>query len=234
LIVNQFYTPKENIGISELTLTAQEAKHAAKVLRKGIGETIFVTDGAGTRYTGIIESVRSGVVHVSITKKEDIEKPSPEIILALGLIKKRDRLEFAIEKATELGITSFRLFRGDHSEPFKVRSDRAEAAVQSAMKQSLRVWLPQIRTDKSLDELLDDSTENRAIVVADQQANTGQIEFPANIDQVLLVVGPEGGFSERERELLKRYNATGVSLGSYRLRAETAAVVMAERFAAGS
>lgn len=228
--MNQFYAPAEQITSSEFILKGQEAKHAAKVLRKSAGEKIFVTDGRGNRYTGRIESAGKNELRASIIERTQFKKPKREIELCLGLIRKRDRLEFAIEKATELGVSQIHLFRADHSEPFKVRLNRAEAAVESAMKQSLRVFLPQIMLYNSLDELLETDMDRVTLIQADPEGeyevNTNQTEDK----RILLIVGPEGGLSDRESDLLKSKKATKLSLGDYRLRAETAAVIISSKF----
>ena len=85
----------------------------------------------------------------------------------MGLIRKRDRLEFAAEKATELGVSSICLFKADHTEPFKVRVDRVEAAVLSAMKQSLRVFLPDVIVHDSLDDVINRNLSEGVILQAD-------------------------------------------------------------------
>lgn len=228
--MNQFYAPVEQITSSEIILKGQEAKHAVKVLRKSAGEKIFVTDGRGNRYTVRIESVGKNELRALIIERNHFEKPKREIELCLGLIRKRDRLEFAVEKATELGVSKIHLFRADHSEPFKVRLDRAESAVESAMKQSLRVFLPHVTLCNSLDELLETDIDSVTLIQADPagkyEVNTNQTEDK----RILLIVGPEGGLSDRESDLLKSKQAKKLSLGDYRLRAETAAVIISSKF----
>ena len=228
--MNQFYVLPEQVTSSQIVLTDQEAQHASKVLRKEAGETIYVTDGAGTRYKCKIESTGRRELRASIVETRTFRKPGIDVELCLGLIRKRDRLEFAVEKATELGVSKISLFRADHTEPFKVRTDRIEAAVQSAMKQSLRVFLPEVKVYDSLDDLLDRNLNRTLILKADANGKqTGTIKFEKQ-GNLLMVVGPEGGLSTREAEVLNLKNARPVSLGDYRLRAETAAMLMAATF----
>lgn len=227
--MNQFYVASNQISENTLTLEGQEAKHAAKVLRKGVGQSITATDGEGRRYTGTIESIRKDRVTVHIEKAEQYRKPDHEIILSLGLIRKRDRLEFAAEKATELGVTSICLFRGDHTEPFNVRMDRVESAVVSAMKQSLRVFLPEIKLFNSIDDLAGFLSEDVQFIVANQQGDFNT-DITLNSQSKALFIGPEGGLSLREKNILQERNAVSISLGDFRLRAETAAMVLSERF----
>jgi len=228
--MNQFYAPPDQIEGNRIKLTGQEASHVSTVLRKGIGSDIVITDGVGCRYHGLITHTTKRSVSVEINKREYYQPTEPEIILALGLIKKRDRLEFAVEKAVELGVSEIVLFRGDHSEKFNVRTDRVEAAVQSAMKQSLRVFLPAIEKVKSLDELLKSEGASTRIIHADQHGSVDQPTFSDSVKRLLLVVGPEGGLSGDEKKLLEERGAYRFRLGDYRLRAETAAMAMVSVF----
>jgi len=228
--MNQFYASQDQISDTRIELTGQEALHASKVLRKGKGEKILITDGRGKRFIGVIDSVTKSSISVEIQEIEKYEKSVPPFILAFGLIKKRVRLEFALEKATELGVSEISLFRGDHSESFNVRMDRIEAAVMSAMKQSLRVFLPAIKMYSSLDELLDQYKDSAQIIHADQHGETNHCEIKSDAEHVLAVVGPEGGLSERERGILNHSGAERLRLGDYRLRAETAALAMVSRY----
>lgn len=227
--MNLFYTKPELIDKNQLTIEGQEAVHVSKVLRMAAGDTIRVTDGAGSLYTGTIREIRSKNIIVSISHKEAEEPPLPEVTIAMGIIKKRDRLEFAAEKATELGARRIIFFKGDHSEKTKVRADRLHATVLSAMKQSFRFYLPDIQVLNSFDELIESLGAGSLLVVADQQANC-DIELADSYKKVICVIGPEGGMSKREKDLWQKINAKTVQLGGKRLRAETAAIIMADRF----
>lgn len=202
----------------------------SKVLRKGKGEKIVVTDGIGSRYSGVIKKSDKRGVSIEIEGKETFDRPNPEIVLALGLIKKRDRLEYAVEKAVELGVTEILLFRGDHSEKFSLRMERVEAAALSAMKQSLRVFLPKIETANSLAEMLQREDKSVQIIQADQNGSSTIPKVSESTKRLLMIVGPEGGLSEKEIALLTKSGADKVKLGDFRLRAETAAMVMASSF----
>lgn len=226
--MNLFYTHPKNCTGDTLVLKDQEAKHAVSVLRYREGDNIFVTDGVGHLYEGVIRSVRKGEVLVDV-KKTSFEEPSKRnLTLAMGVIKKRDRLEFAVEKAVELGVTRIALFRADHTEKGKVRMDRVEATVMSAMKQSLRVWLPSVDIFESMDELLEKRSSS-LFVVADQKSTNEKLDLSEEDKEVVLLVGPEGGFSKREEVFWgsdSELNTNTILLGEKRLRAETAAVVM--------
>lgn len=231
--MNIFYTNPEKVFEAHFELADQEAQHVAKVLRLRKGDEIHATDGKGIRLVGNIQAIGKNSVTVFIKEKEEIPKPIPEKVLAMGIIKKRDRLEFAVEKAVELGATEIVLFDSDHSEKTKVREDRLQTIAISAMKQSMRSWLPEIVILKSLEAVLQKYADFKVLMAHEQVGfESGKADEFENLDEekLLLLVGPEGGFSNQEVELAKSQNAELVSLGKYRLRAETAAVAFLSRF----
>lgn len=228
--MNLFYTDPDNISGNQVLIKGQESQHVTKVLRNKIGDRIHVTDGVGNLFVGEIRSVSKTGVSITADNIQTYQKPERRVTLALGMIKKRDRLEFAVEKAVELGITSILLFRGDYSESFKIRTDRIETTTQSAMKQSLRVFMPAFHCTESLKEGVDMLPADAKYIVADQDSNQFISDSEKNRRDIVLVVGPEGGLSDREKNILKGLNSQAIRLGDYRLRAETAATVMAAEF----
>jgi 16S rRNA (uracil1498-N3)-methyltransferase len=230
--MNLFYAEPKDVNPPQIYLRGQEAKHAGKVMRFRTGDSIFITDGLGVIYHCKIAMINSESVAADIVTTEIEERKRPDISLLLGLIKKRDRLEFAIEKCVELGAARIILFKGDHSEKVKVRIDRAEAAAKSAMKQSLRFYLPEIVMEDNLRIALNKYSKGNIVIAADE--TKGGEEKLKTVDNsgagYLLVIGPEGGFSKSERVALDDAGAITYSLGSKRLRTETAAIVITDRF----
>lgn len=230
--MNIFYTPPAQIHNGFAELTGQEAKHAGKVMRVREGDQLTVVDGEGGWYEGIIRRITNKTIQLEIESEKKVPAPKPELILGLGIIKKRDRLEFAVEKAVELGARYICLFRSDHTIKQNVRMDRLEAIALSAMKQSLRAWLPEISVLTSLEELLE-RYEDAVFLAAHEKVDQSEANFDLKTiskDKALLLVGPEGGFSANEIEIIQAKEGKLVSLGSHRLRAETAAVVFLSRF----
>ena len=230
--MNLFYAEPKDVKPPQIYLRGQEAKHAGKVLRFRTGDSIHITDGRGIIYQCKIARIDSESVVADIVTSEAEEKKHPEISLLIGLIKKRDRLEFAIEKCVELGANRIILFPGDHSEKEKIRIDRAEAAVKSAMKQSIRCYLPEIILEDNLRNALKKFSKGKTVVVADETKGGKENLTIANSEEAgyLLVIGPEGGFSKSERIALDEAGAIAYSLGEKRLRTETAAIVITDRF----
>lgn len=223
--MNIFYAPPSQIHDKVIELTEQEAKHAIKVLRYSVGDGITVVDGLGNWYKGEVQLITDKTVRVAVRSVHN-KKSRPKAILGISIIKKRDRLEFAVEKAVELGVKGIAFFRGEHSVKKNLRRDRIESTVLSAMKQSLQAWLPDISMYKNLEELLAAYPNCHKIAAHETMQNILQPEVVQTHKDTLLLVGPEGGFSEQEIESMDTENVQLISLGEHRLRTETAAITL--------
>lgn len=230
--MNLFYTTPDLVTPKQLRLTDQEAKHAARVLRIRTGDQVHVTDGNGKLFNCSVSEIHKNEVTCEILNVTLEERKRPYITLVVGLIKKRDRLEFAVEKSVELGADEIVVFRGDHSEKGNVRLDRLESTVLSAMKQSLRVFLPKVRFAENLSAAFDAREKSMSLIYADETIDK-ELEQNLREDKLMLVVGPEGGFSDSERNILKNEGGVPYSLGDKRLRTETAAVTITDRYKNG-
>lgn len=229
--MNLFFTPPDRVGEKELLIEGQESSHLVKVLRHRQGDLVQVTDGSGNLFQGSIISARSDSTRVTILSRETKQKRSPSITMCIGMIRKRDRLEYAVEKVTEIGADRIYLFHGDHSEKAGLRIDRLESAALSAMKQSLSCWLPVISHFQNLKQAVEQGDETAVLIVADETISGFDGCYSVTqSENFTLVVGPEGGLSEAERNYLKSRDAGFISLGANRLRTETAAAVMCDRF----
>lgn len=226
--MNLFYADPKDIAGGNIKLRDGELRHAVKVLRLRQGDELFITDGLGALYRCRIQNMGKKMAGLSVLDVENEEPLTPELTLCIGLIKKRDRLEFAVEKAVELGINKIVVYRGDQSEKQNVRIDRLESTALSAMKQSLGTYLPAISLCESLKSALEQSGSDVRKIVADQDSSSGVI--PKGDEKYCLIVGPEGGFSSGEKDLLTSADSISYSLGTKRLRTETAAIAMADRF----
>lgn len=227
--MNIFYAPPDQVLDNRLELTGQEARHAAKTLRHRRGDEITAVDGRGGRYEGVISRITDHKVTVNITSKQQEEPKLPCVTVAIGIIKKRDRLEFAVEKAAELGAAEIAVFRGEHSVKQNVRRDRLESTAISAMKQSLRSRLPEIMIFHSLEALLQNYSSHR-LLAAHKSGHPLTADFQSSGKEYLLLTGPEGDFSDNELELIEERKAQLISLGTNRLRTETAAITFLNSF----
>ncbi|HYW34668.1 MAG TPA: RsmE family RNA methyltransferase [Balneolaceae bacterium] len=221
---NIFYAPPVQIGDNVIELRDQEAIHASRALRYGVGDDIVVVDGRGGWYEGEVQSVADKSVRIIIQNYVPDKNSQPNVILGMGIIKKRDRLEFAVEKAVELGVKKIAFFRSEYTVKQNIRLDRLNAIALSAMKQSLQAWRPELQAFKNLEQLAKHYRE-RDILVAHQSADASVNEQTSDHSNSIILIGPEGGFSPSEIDhIIKQRDGKMVSLGPNRLRAETAVV----------
>lgn len=227
---NIFYASKSDFnGEISVEIKGQEATHIAKVLRHKIGDSILVADGEGSRFKADITEINKRSVVASIKEKTERPIPTKKKILALGILRKRDRLEFALEKAVELGATEICIFNSDHSERSNTKEDRLRTITLSAFKQSGRYWLPEVIILSSLDEVFS-TYKNSSFIMAHEKIELSIQPKALSNNQTVLLVGPEGGFSKREVELNGEKGGEFVSLGKNRLRAETAALAFLSQY----
>jgi len=230
--MNLFYANPEDIHLPEILIRGQEAKHISKVLRYREGDLLDITDGNGRKLSCKIIKIEKNYISAEVFENYTEERRLPWITLCMGIIKKRDRLEFAVEKAVELGADEIVIYRGEHSQKQNVRFERLRDTALSAMKQSLRLFLPDVRVESSLEKVLSSIDENSSIIAADETIGEGDTvkKFFNGTDNLSLIVGPEGGFSKNEREVMDKRGVVRYSLGEKRLRTETAALLMVDRF----
>lgn len=208
-----------------LVLDEGESGHAVRVMRLREGERLELVDGRGWIVEAVVAEAHPKRLRCAETSRRFVEAgPEAGVTLAVGLIKTADRLEFLLEKATEIGVGRILLFGADRSERSTVREDRCRAHILAAMKQSRRAWLPGFALLTSTDAAIA-ATSGLTKSVAHEKTDVSAAYMPKEGPQALFI-GPEGGFSEREIGLFSASGATLVSLGEARLRAETAALVM--------
>lgn len=226
---NHFFIDEPNLfELDYVELSEHEAKHASKVLRKKVGDKLILVNGKGCKAIANVQSIQKKLVSLSIQSKEQKEEPPIKKVLGLGIIRIRDRFEFAIEKAVELGATTICLFDADHSERSRIKEDRLEAIVQSAFKQSGRWWIPEMVVKPDLKSVLFEYADHE-MIMAHEKVKVEKPVFTSKKEKLLLV-GPEGGFSESEVHLVEQAGGNLISLGSNRLRAETAVTAILSHF----
>ncbi|MFM5903509.1 MAG: 16S rRNA (uracil(1498)-N(3))-methyltransferase [Microbacteriaceae bacterium] len=233
------------VANSEVLLEGSEGHHAASVRRMRSGEAIQLTDGKGTRATGMVTEIHGKSLTVKVESVQSEFSPAPTLSLVQA-VAKGDRDELAIQAATELGVVSVIPWQANRSvsnwsgKEQKSR-DRWQAIVDEAAKQSLRSIFPnveEIRDTKSLVKTIQAAGGQNVFLVLDPTAALSLPELAASLSEsrpqsVALVVGPEGGISDTEVESLVAAGATAVHLGTGTLRTSTAGVA-ALAFLSGS
>ncbi len=226
--MNRFYQP--DIA-KTLTLSEDESRHAVKVLRLAEGDLIEVVDGQGMCYI-----VRITLAHPKRCSVEVVEATAApnywghRIVLAVAPTKHMDRLEWAVEKCTEMGIDRFIPLHGHNSERTTLKTERLVRVMVAAMKQSLGACLPQCDEMTSVMQVIKTPFDGqRFIAYCDamlprEQRKSLAREFKPDTD-VQVLIGPEGDFSPQEVEAALAAGFIPVTLGESRLRTETAAVM---------
>ena len=222
-----FFVESDKIQKNHFTLNKKESHHLSNVLRIKAGELVWLIDGIGTTYNGIIENILPEKVTGTI--KEVFPKygePTCDIFLAIGIIK-RARMELAIEKATECGVRTIATVPMDRSIKRSINYERVNKIIRSATKQCARSKFPCFMDANSLNSWLDQLYDGPLVVCLGKTTNhIGKLHsiLPKNLKGLNLIIGPEGDFTEKEISLLKDNKAIFVSLGNRRLRTETAVV----------
>lgn len=222
----QFYAPDI---LTNPLLPESDSQHCIRVLRKQQGDIIDVIDGRGHRLKCRIIDPHSKHTLVEVVETEEIALPwQGNITIAVAPTKHIDRMEWLIEKLVEIGINRFVPLLCTHSERKEIKRERIEKIAVSAMKQSLKTWMPRIddmTPIKTFIEELKDSDADRFVAYCDPAIPRRDLakELKPQHDTVILI-GPEGDFSPQEIEATINSGFVPVSLGECRLRTETAAL----------
>lgn len=227
--MNVFYTNQIEGNLA--FLAEAEAKHLGKVMRKKVGDTIHLIDGVGGRYIGEVIELGKRSATIQILEGSQEADPPARLHLAIAPPKNSSRLEWLLEKATEVGVDEIWPFFSFHSERKTLKTERLEKILLAATKQSLKARLPGLHPLQSFSALLTQlvglfpERVEKYIAYIDPQVNSHlQDNYSAGKDVVILI-GPEGGFSAEEVTLAQSKGFTPVSLGPTRLRTETAGLV---------
>lgn len=226
-----FYSPAIQKNQNSFVFDKDESKHIIRVLRKKIGDTLFVTNGKGTLFTTkiVLDSDKNCTTEISAFKDE-----SPlnfHIHLAVAPTKMNERYEWFLEKATEIGIREITPIICDHSERKIIKAERFEKVILSAMKQSLQLYLPKLNPPVLLKDFLSQNHKEEKYIAHCEDAEKKLLKNCITPHKnYLLLIGPEGDFSNAEIQLALEKGFSPVSLGSTRLRTETAAIVATHSF----
>lgn len=225
--MNLFYTNniEENIAI----LPETEARHCVQVLRKRVGDAIQFVDGNGGFYEGFIDETGKKKCIIKIEKQiQNFGKRNHYLHIAIAPTKNIDRFEWFLEKATEIGIDEITPLYCEHSERKRIRLDRLEKVILSAMKQSLKAYLPKLNDLTKFNDFILNikrDKEPKFIAHCEKGEKTHLKNNSLNGENVTILVGPEGDFSPAEIKKANQHDFGSISLGTSRLRTETAGIV---------
>jgi 16S rRNA (uracil1498-N3)-methyltransferase len=220
-----FYTP--DIESNEYDLNEDESRHCVKVLRLGTGARVHLIDGRGHLYMAEIIAVSKKNVRLQILEvKEEYNKRNHHLHIAVAPTKNIERLEWFLEKATEIGIDEITPIICDRSERKIVKIERLVKVITSAVKQSLQAYHPVLRPQIRLVDFLSQSYSSTKLIAHCNSDDVRQyISEVSSVDRSYTVlIGPEGDFTNEEIYLALQNDYKPITLGNTRLRTETAAL----------
>jgi 16S rRNA (uracil1498-N3)-methyltransferase len=250
-MITNFYVNPENLGEDTLKIVGEEARHIVCVLRHQRGETIDVVDGCGTKYKVLIQDLGKDYVEGKIlSKKKRESEPIVHLTLAQAVCKGM-KMDFLIEKATEIGVSAIVPIltekgtvkmdkiaeeNGSTSADARRKTERWRRLAIASMKQSLRSVLPDIQNPIKLDDFLPKIKSFDLSLIASLKKGAKSLrecgelkkrltDRKDRLPSVLIMVGPEAGFTEDELSKATALGAIPITLGLRRLRAETAGIV---------
>lgn len=221
-----FYTPNINEDTSRLTFSKEESRHIVKVLRKNVGDHLQITNGKGWVFEAEITTSDLKNCMASIRSKSFVPRRNYKVHLAVAPTKMNDRYEWFLEKATEIGVDIITPLICDHSERKVIKADRFEKILQSAMKQSLHYYLPELQDAVPFSDFMDQPFHGQKFIAHCEETERVSLKNELSLhSDVLLLIGPEGDFSPSEIKMATAAGFKPISLGTTRLRTETAAIV---------
>lgn len=220
----QFYLP--DIA-KDPKLPEEEARHCVRVLRKQAGDTINAVDGKGNRYLCRLTKADARHAEAEVISSEQVANHwLPRIEVAVAPTKNSDRMEWMVEKVTELGIDRITPLKCEHSERKNINTSRLRKIAVSAMKQSLKATLPQVDELTEFKEYINEPFDGEKFICycADDVPRMSMLQQEFGDRQIRILIGPEGDFSPEEAKAALDCGFKAVNLGESRLRTETAAI----------
>lgn len=225
-----FYNSDISANDKQFTFDKTESRHIVKVLRKKDGDILHITNGKNQLFTVKIILANDKKCLVEIINSETKRKPwNYYLHIAIAPTKNNDRLEWFLEKVTEIGIDEITPIICDNSERKVLKTERLQKIVQSAMKQSLKFNIPKLNEAIKFSEFIKHNTKGDLFIAHCEEADKKSLakELKPNTSSTIMI-GPEGDFSSKEIEIALANNFIPVTLGESRLRTETAGVVVTQ------
>jgi len=221
-----FYNPNIDENTESFAFDKEESKHIIKVLRKKDTDILHVTNGLGLLLETEITLASDNKCTVKIIGVKKVQPSKFKLHLAVAPTKMNDRFEWFLEKATEIGIHEITPIICDRSERKVVNKERFEKIILTAMKQSNVLYLPKLNEATTFKEFIKHENEGLQLIAHCEETDKKSLKSVLKPNEnVTLLIGPEGDFSEKEIALALENNYVAVSLGNTRLRTETAAIV---------
>jgi len=218
--IELYYASSPREGDRLILSDKDELIHILRVMRHSIGDEIYITDGNGRICKTSILSLSPEDMEAQVLQEYEYEDYNKNLIFCIPRLRSTERFETALEKCTELGITNFIVFDSARTMPKGNKTVRWEKILLSAMKQSLRSFLPVLKVGSSLNELT--AAEGNKVLFVQEAEKKFNNDMINRNEKYYFIFGPEGDFTEEEKNL---FSGSGLyNLGENRLRSETAII----------
>jgi 16S rRNA (uracil1498-N3)-methyltransferase len=193
------------------------------------GEALILTDGLGLQAVATILEANKKNCRVRISERKYKEPDARHVTIALSLLKNSNRFEWFLEKATELGVSEIIPLKCSRTEKQQFRRERMQSIVESAMLQSQQSWMPRIPEPVSFPEFMEKAVADQKFIAHCEKKEKQELSemIDTSLSSQLILIGPEGDFTEEEIRLAMQAGFSAVRLGEHRLRSETAAIASA-------
>ncbi len=226
--MDYFYASPENISRETVEIVGEEFTHLAHVMRKEEGDIIRVVDGRGTAYDVTLTTIKKKIAVGRIDARyQNHNEPELKVAIAIGILKNPSRLDFLVEKVTELGVCEIIPMTTERTIAHHAKVERWQKLALAAMKQCGRSFLPGVAELQHFSNVLGKiHAYDVALVCHESTESVSALAdvLHKNPKSILMLIGPEGGFTEDEFSSCVRAGCVAVSLGPRRLRTETAAI----------
>ncbi len=225
-----FYNPDISESTTQITFDKIESKHIVRVLRKKEGDILNITNGKGFLFDAKISFASDKKCVAEIIEIQ--EKPKPRnyyLHIAIAPTKNNDRIEWFLEKATEIGIDEITPIICQNSERRVVKLERFEKIIQSAMKQSLKFTIPKLNEPIKFNQFINQNFEGKTCIAHCEESDKKLLKsIVSPSEKTTILIGPEGDFSTQEIKVALEKKCIPISLGESRLRTETAGLVVVQ------
>jgi 16S rRNA (uracil1498-N3)-methyltransferase len=212
----------------QFILSEDTSRHIAQVLRMKNGDEISITNGQGKILSAEIVNTDKKKTEIKVLGEQLISPAEPNIAIAISLIKNNNRFEWFIEKVTEIGVSVIIPMICKRTEKNHFRGERIKSIAISAMLQSGQAWLPQISSPVSIDEIIKDKRYSQKFIAhCIKKEKKDLTDVVDKKSSRIILIGPEGDFTEEEVRGAIQQNFIPITLGDTRLRTETAGLVAA-------
>ena len=219
---------EENIAQDSMELSLVTAKHVSQVLRMQERDRLLLTDGKGTKAIVEISELNKKTCSVNVVNSQNVENPNPDISLAISFTKNNNRMEWLLEKITEIGVRNIYPIITKRSERKEIKLERFQKKMISAMLQSQQYFLPILHKELAFSNLLNLDFDTKLIAHCDTNLQREPLIMDSKLktnNSKLIIIGPEGDFTTEEIQQALQQNFKSITLGKNRLRTETAGLV---------